>query len=32
MTNILDYIRWRGDLTFAQDPPNAADSLIFSYL
>ena len=32
MTNILDYIRWRGDLTFAQDPPNAVDSLIFSYL
>ena len=32
MTNILDYIQWRGDLSFAQDPPNAIDSLIFSYL
>ena len=32
MTNILDYIRWRGDLSFSQDPPNAIDSLIFSYL
>ena len=32
MTNILDYIRWRGDLSFGQDPPNAIDSLIFSYL
>lgn len=32
MTNIQDYIRWRGDLTFSQDPPNAIDSLIFSYL
>ena len=32
MTNILDYIRWRGDLSFEQDPPNAIDSLIFSYL
>ena len=32
MTNIRDYIQWRGDLSFAQDPPNAIDSLIFSYL
>lgn len=32
MTNILDYIQWRGDLSFTQDPPNAIDSLIFSYL
>ena len=32
MSNILDYIQWRGDLSFAQDPPNAIDSLIFSYL
>ena len=32
MTNIEDYIRWRGDLTFSQDPPNAIDCLIFSYL
>lgn len=32
MTNIEDYIRWRGDLTFSQDLPNAIDCLIFSYL
>lgn len=32
MTNILDYIRWRGDLTFGQDGFNAVDSLVFSNL
>ncbi len=32
MANIMDYIRWRGDLTFTQDPPNAVDALIFSSL
>ena len=32
MANILDYIRWRGDLTFTQDPPNAVDALVFSTL
>ena len=32
MANILDYIAWRGDLTFTQDPPNAVDALIFSSL
>ena len=32
MANILDYIQWRGDLTFTQDPPNAVDALIFSAL
>ena len=30
MANILDYIHWRGDLTFSQDPPNMVDNLIFS--
>ena len=30
MPNILDYLHWRGDLTFAQDPPNLVDNLIFS--
>ena len=30
MSNILDYIHWRGDLTFVQDPPNPVDNLIFS--
>lgn len=30
MTNILDYLKWRGDLSFQQDPFNAIDSLILS--
>ena len=32
MATMFDYITWRGDLTFAQDPPNAVDALIFSTL
>lgn len=32
MENVLDYIRWRGDLTFRQDPYNEVDALIFSSL
>ncbi len=32
MTNILDYINWRGDLSLKADPINAIDSLIFSTL
>lgn len=32
MANILDYLRWRGDLSFAQAPFNEADSLILSEL
>lgn len=32
MANILDYIKWRGDLSFTQDPPNAVDALVFSAL
>jgi len=32
MASIFDYIKWRGDLTFQQDPPNAVDALIFSAL
>jgi len=32
MANILDYVQWRGDLTFTQDPPNAVDALVFSAL
>ena len=32
MANMLDYIQWRGDLSFTQDPPNAVDALIFSSL
>ena len=32
MGTILDYIRWRGDLTFDQDPVNAVDALVFSAL
>lgn len=32
MANILDYIRWRGDLSFRLSPPNEVDALIFSTL
>ena len=32
MANILDYIRWRGDLSFTQDPPNEVDALVFASL
>lgn len=32
MASMLDYIQWRGDLAFSQDPPNAVDALIFSAL
>jgi hypothetical protein len=32
MANIMDYLRWRGDLSFSQDPPNEVDALIFSAL
>lgn len=31
-TNILDYLRWRGDLSFAQSPFNDIDSLILSQI
>lgn len=32
MATIFDYLKWRGDLTFTQDPLNAVDALIFSTL
>ena len=32
VATIFDYLKWRGDLTFAQDPPNAVDALVFSGL
>ena len=32
MADLFDYLLWRGDLTFSQDPPNAVDALIFSGL
>lgn len=32
MANIFDYIKWRGDLSFTQDGPNAVDALILSAL
>jgi len=32
MSGIFDYLKWRGDLTFSQDPPNAVDALVFSGL
>ncbi len=32
MASMFDYLQWRGDLTFSQDPPNGVDALIFSAL
>ena len=32
MATMIEYLRWRGDLTFTQDPPNCVDALIFSTL
>lgn len=32
MANLFDYLLWRGDLTFSQDPPNDVDMLIFAAL
>ena len=32
MADMFDYLKWRGDLTFSQDPPNEVDALIFSGL
>lgn len=32
MYNIIDYIRWRGDLTFTAEPFNEVDNLIFTQL
>lgn len=32
MADMMDYIRWRGDLPFSVSPPNEIDALIFSTL
>ena len=32
MANIYDYLAWRGDLSFAQSPPNEVDFLILGFL
>lgn len=32
MATIFEYLKWRGDLLFTQDAPNAVDALIFSGL
>ncbi len=32
LATMFEYLKWRGDLTFTQDPPNAVDALIFSAL
>ena len=32
MTNMLDYLLWRGDLTFAERPFNAVDGLILAQM
>lgn len=32
MSDLIDYIKWRGDLTFEQSPFNEVDNLIFSFV
>ncbi|MDE7366373.1 MAG: hypothetical protein K2N24_03340, partial [Lachnospiraceae bacterium] len=32
MANIMDYLNWRGDLTFEESPLNEIDSLILANL
>ena len=32
MSNIIDYIEWRGDLSFSESPFNEVDNLIFTQL
>jgi len=32
VATIFEYLQWRGDLSFSQDPPNEVDALIFSGL
>jgi len=32
MANLLDYVRWRGDLTFAERPFNIVDNLVLAAL
>lgn len=32
MANYMDYLRWRGDLSFSQDPLNEVDAMIFTSL
>ncbi len=32
MSNVMDYLEWRGDLTFEEAPLNEVDNLIFSLL
>lgn len=32
MSNIIDYVKWRGDLSFVQNPFNDVDGLILAYL
>ena len=32
MSNMVDYIKWRGDITFEQDPFNEVDNVILSEL
>ena len=32
MSDLFDYLHWRGDLSFTQDPVNPVDALIFSAL
>ena len=32
MANILDYLEWRGDISLQEDPFNAVDNLVLSWM
>ena len=32
MSNIIDYVKWRGDVSFSESPLNVIDALIFAEL
>ena len=32
MANILDYLEWRGDISLSEDPFNAVDNLVLSWM
>jgi len=32
MSNIIDYVKWRGDITFSERPFNIIDNLVFCHL
>ncbi|NLS85976.1 MAG: hypothetical protein GXZ14_10365, partial [Ruminococcaceae bacterium] len=32
MSNMLDYLMWRGDISFENSPVNEVDELVFAYI